>query len=359
MSGKVIRMRPPPFIKELSGRKPGDEAVLAALAARGTDQAALFASARKARDAAFPGRAAEVRSVIELSNVCRGRCRFCNIGSLPARERYTLGRAETVGIVARLYRERGRRVFLFQSGENPSKAFLRLVCGASREIKRSLPGTSIIACLGSLPRSQYKLLKAAGVDRYILKFETSDPALYAALKPGDSLRRRLKCLEDLAELGFETGTGGIVGLPGQTPESLAADLKLFRRFRPAMVSASVFIPGEVSALAGSPAGDLDTALNFMALLRLFFPGALIPSTSSLEKAAKGGQYRGLLAGANALTIHDGTPAALKPVFPIYSVDRVTPAEKFIRTITARAGLKAARPAGRRAGPRRKGGGSGL
>lgn len=333
-------IRLPSFIKSLSGRRPGRGAVLAALAARGADQAALFALARKARDAAFPGRAAEVRSVIELSNVCRGRCRFCNIGSLPPRKRYTLGRAETVSIVTRLYRERGRRVFLFQSGENPSKDFIRLVCAAVRDLKRSLPGISIIACLGSLPRAQYRRLKEAGVDRYVLKFETSDPALYAALKPGDLLRRRLKCLKDLVELGFEAGTGNIVGLPGQKPESLAADLELFRRFRPAMASASVFIPGEASALAGSPAGDIETALNFMALLRLFYPKALIPATSSLEKAFRGGQYRGLMAGANSLTIHDGTPAALKPVFPIYSTDRFTPAEKFIKKITAKAGLKA-------------------
>ena len=120
-------MRPPSFIKSLLSRKPGSGTILAALAARGADQAALFALARKARDAAFPRRAAELRSVIELSNVCRGRCRFCNIGALFPRGRYTLGRAETVSIVTRLYRERGRRIFQLQSGENPSNAFIRLV----------------------------------------------------------------------------------------------------------------------------------------------------------------------------------------------------------------------------------------
>jgi biotin synthase len=320
-----------------SGKLDG-RAVLAALAARGEDQAALFALARAARDAAFPRRTVEVRSVIELSNICRGRCRFCNIGSLPPRRRYALGRAEIVSIAARLYRKKGRRVFLLQSGENPSEDFIGPVCEAVRDIRRSLPGTSVIACLGGLSRSQYRRLKEAGADRYVLKFETSDPVLYAGLKPGNSLRRRLRCLRDLAELGFEIGSGNIVGLPGQKPESLAADLKLLRRFRPAMVSASAFIPGEVSALAGSPAGDIDTVLNFLALLRLFFPETLIPSTSSLEKAARDGQYRGLMAGANSLTIHDGTPAALRSVFPIYSTDRFTPAEKFIKRISARAGL---------------------
>ncbi|MEI7529564.1 MAG: radical SAM protein [Elusimicrobiota bacterium] len=332
-------MHTPPFVKDLSSRKPVLRAILAALASRGPDQAALFALARKARDAAFPLRTAEIRSVLELSNVCRVRCRFCNIGSLLPRERYVLRRAEIVSIVTRLYREKGRRVFLFQAGENPSETFIRLVCSAVGDIKRTLPGTSIITCLGSLPRAQYRLLKTAGVDRYILKFETSDPDLYAALKPGDSLRRRLKCLKDLTELGFEVGTGNIVGLPGQEPESLAEDLKLFRRFEPAMVSATAFIPGETSPLAGSPAGNIDLTLNFLALLRLFYPRTLIPSTSSLEKASRGGQYRGLMAGANALTIHDGTPIALRPVFPIYSTDRFTPTEKFIRGTAAKAGLE--------------------
>lgn len=321
----------------------------AALAARGAAQAELFALARAARDAAFPRRTVEVRSVLELSNICRRRCRFCNIGALEPGRGYALGGEEITAIVTRLYRTRGRRVFLFQSGENPSEGFLGSVCGAAREIKRSLPGTVLIACLGGLSPGQYRSLKEAGVDRYILKFETSDPALYAELKPGDSLRRRLRQFADLKRAGLEAGTGIITGLPGQKTESLVSDLRLFRKLEPAMASVSVFIPGEASALAGAPAGDLETALNFMALLRLAFPKALIPSTSSLEKAAPGGQLRGLLAGANALTIHDGTPPAKKPVFPIYSTRRFVPAEKFIKKIAAAAGLR----------PERRGSGAGV
>jgi len=316
-------------------------AARAALAARGGEQRELFALARKARDGAFPAMTAEVRSVIEVSNACRARCRFCNINALSPRKRYTLGREELAGIAARLYKERGRRVFLLQSGENPAEKFITMLCGAVADMKAALPGISVIACLGSLPKAQYARLKKAGVDRYILKFETSDPRLYAAVKPGDTLARRVRCLETLRGLGFGVGTGNIVGLPGQEPAGLLRDLLFFRRFSPEMASASVFIPGEDSSFSGRGPGNLDTALNFMALLRVFYPRALIPSTSSLEKARPGAQLQGLLAGANAVTVHDGTPEALKPVFPIYSVSRFTPEERFIKRIAAAAGLRPA------------------
>lgn len=324
---------------QLASPRTRADAALAALSARGAAQRELFALARRVRAAAFPGRKAELRSVIEVSNACRRRCRYCNISALPGRRRYSLGRAGIFAIAERLYRERGRRVFLLQSGENPSEKFLSGLCGAVSDIKSRLPGACVIACLGSLDTAWYARLRRAGADRYILKFETSDPALYAAAKPGDTLAARLGRLAALRRLGFRVGTGAIVGLPGQAPESLVRDLLLARRLRPAMVSASVFVPGEKSAYAGSPSGDLDTALNFMALLRIFCPRALIPSTSSLEKLRRGAQLRGLLAGANAVTAHDGTPAALKPVFPIYSTRRFTPEEKFIKRTAAAAGLK--------------------
>lgn len=328
-----------PLAARLASPRTRAAAALAALGARGAAQDELFALARRVRDAAFPGRAAELRSVIEVSNACRRRCRYCNFGALPAARRYSMDRAGIYGIAARLYRERGRRVFILQSGENPSARFLAGVCEAVSDIRRDLPGASVIACLGSLETAWYARLRRAGADRYILKFETSDPALYAAAKPGDTLAARLGRLAALRRLGFGVGTGAIVGLPGQTPESLVRDLLLARRLKPEMVSASVFVPGERSAYAGEPAGGLDAALNFMALLRVFCPGALIPSTSSLEKLRRGAQLRGLLAGANAVTVHDGTPAELKPVFPIYSVRRFTPEERFIKRIAAAAGLK--------------------
>jgi biotin synthase len=149
---------------------------------------------------------------------------------------------------------------------------------------------------------------------------------------------RIKCLEYLIKIGFEVGSGNIVGLPNQTINDLANDLFFISSFNLAMVSATTFIPGNGSCYYNKPMGDLNLTLNTMALMRIMYPWMLIPSTSSLEKAGNDGQYLGLMAGANTVTIHDGTPERLKRYFPIYSATRFIPNERHIRDIVRRAHL---------------------
>jgi biotin synthase len=182
-------------------------------------------------------------------------------------------------------------------------------------------------------------LKGSGADRYILKFETSNPELYKRIKPNDSLEKRVACIEGLIDLGFETGSGDIVGLPNQTLEDLIKDLFFISNFDLTMVSSSVFIPGEDSNYRDENPGNLDLTLNFMALMRIMYPWMLIPTTSSLERTKKGSQFLGLMSGANSVTIHDGTPEELKEYFPIYSINRFTPNEKYIRDIVLQANLQ--------------------
>ena len=85
-------------------------------------------------------------------------------------------------------------------------------------------------------------------------------------------------------------------------------------------------------------GSLDLTLNLMALMRVMYPHRLMPTTSSLEKPRPDGQYLGLMAGANTVTCHDGTPAELKRLFPIYSTKRCSPAGDHLAQIVERAGL---------------------
>lgn len=311
----------------------------AALLLRGAGQRKLFALARRARAAHFPGGKAEVRSVIEVSNICRQRCLFCNINRLSGSRKYLLPRPELLRIVRRLYRK-GRRVLLLQSGENGTKAYVDLVAGCVAAVKKEFPDLTVILSIGSLRPAQYARLRRAGTDRYILKFETSNPALYKKIKPGDSLAGRLKCLRSLVKLGFETGSGNMIGLPGQTLKDIVKDLRLVGRLGLTMASSSVFVPGEGSVYAGRPMGDLELTLNYMALMRVMHPHLLIPTTSALEKAGRGGQLRGLMAGANTVTVHDGTPTGVKRRFPIYSLDRFTPDERHIRAIASGAKLRA-------------------
>ncbi|MBN3040892.1 MAG: radical SAM protein [Candidatus Omnitrophica bacterium] len=327
-------------IKALEKNDYSKETLSAALQLEGLAQKQLFQLAQNKRDSHFPSQEVEIRSVIEISNVCLQKCNFCNIHASPKRNQYTLSAQDFSEITEHLY-SRGRRVILVQSGENTGQNFIDLVSKCLMAATRKYPDISFILCLGNLDYDQYKQLKDSGAQRYILKFETSNPAVYRLNKPKDDLKIRLDCLNKIIDLGFEAGSGNIVGLPGQSLDDLVSDLLLISSFELTMASSSVFVPGENSAYKDMPYGDINTTLNFMSLIRLMNPDLIIPSTSSLEKAKTGGQFRGILAGANSLTIHDGTPQNLKQSFPIYSLKRFIPDENYINDMLDKANLRPA------------------
>lgn len=303
----------------------------------GDAQMRLFALAQKRRIQYFPDNRCQVRSVIEISNICRQKCRYCAIGGKDQTTNYTLNSKQIVMLVDYLY-NKGRRVILLQSGENVSAKFIGEVVDAVRDIKSHHEDIRLILCLGDLAHEQYQALFDAGASDYILKFEASDEKLFAYCKPNDTLANRLRCIEDLCDIGFRVGSGNIVGLPTQTFGNIIDDLKLIHRLPLGMNSSTVFIPSENSAFGGEPMGNPDTTLNMMTLMRIMNPQRLMPTTSSLEKAVADGQYLGLLAGANTVTIHDGTPDNLQQYFPIYSQKRVRPQTEHFKDILIRANM---------------------
>lgn len=315
-----------------------DSDLSSALQFRGSEQAVLFTIARQIRDQSFPDRPAELRSVIEISNICKQRCNFCNIGA-PETTKYVIQPNDLLQLVDALYHERGRRVFLLQSGENNSQGFVNLVVASCRLIAQALPDVTLVLCIGNLTREQFRALRDTGVARYILKIESSNPQLYHLSKPHDNWDERKRCLDDLLELDFKVGSGIIVGLPMQRHDHLVADLTFMHRLPLSMVSATVFVPGAGTVYEREPPGDVHTTLNFMALLRIMHPAALMPTTSSLEKLLPDGQLWGLMAGANSLTIHDGTPERLQALFPIYDNKRFRPQDDRLLAIASNAGLR--------------------
>ena len=234
----------------------------------------------------------------------------------------------------------GRRVVLHQSGENPSENFVREVITAIRNIKTRHEDLRIILCMGDLTRDQYQRLYDVGAQDYVIKFEASNEELFKYCKPNDNLERRLKCIMDLSDIGYRVGSGNIVGLPHQTMEDLVSDLQLVHELPLGMNSTTIFIPAEDSEFAGETAGDANLTLNMMAIMRIMNPHRLMPTTSSLEKMIPDGQYLGLMAGANTVTIHDGTPEELQAYFPIYSTHRVRPQIEHFRDILNRANMTA-------------------
>lgn len=313
------------------------EVLKQALQLEGDDQLRLFEIARLLRSKSVPDNTVQVRSVIEISNICRQKCKYCIIGANDQKVNYSLNREEIFTLMDYLF-QKGRRTILLQSGENLNSDFVNDVAEAIEQIKQRHAELRIILCMGDMSREVYQRLYNAGASDYILKFETSNSALFSYCKPNDTLQNRLECIKNLAEIGFRVGSGNIVGLPGQTLDDLVNDLLLIHKLPLAMNSTTIFIPAEKSVFENEPAGNAVYTLNMMALMRIMNPYWYMPTTSSLEKMITDGQYLGLMAGANTVTIHDGTPEDLKDLFPIYSTKRVRPQKDHFVDIVSRAGF---------------------
>ncbi len=326
-------------VSALEAGEYSDEVLSEALQLKDDAQKELFLVARERRHRFFPDDRAQSRSVIEISNICRQKCRYCSIGGKDQKLNYTLNSAQMEMLMDYLY-EKGRRVILLQSGENPSEPFIQEVINAIGKIKEKHNDLRIILCMGDMTRDQYQRLYDAGASDFVLKFEASNEELFKYCKPNDDLSNRLRCIHDLNDIGYRVGSGNIVGLPKQTMQDLVSDLKLVHKLPLGMNSTTIFVPAENSDFAGEPAGDGNTTLNMMAVMRIMNPDRLMPTTSSLEKMIPDGQYLGLMAGANTVTIHDGTPEELQEHFPIYSTHRVRPQIDHFKDILKRAGMSA-------------------
>jgi len=305
---------------------------------KGKEQEFLFEVARKIREKSKFQNKVELRSVIELSNICSQKCRYCSI-SKDGKPSFVLSKEVVLNNVDFLAKK-GRRTFLLQSGENSNQKFVDDVAYCCSEITKKYPNSKIILCLGNLSYEQYKLLKESGASRYILKFETSDSKHHKFCRPSDTIENRLKHIETLLELGFQVGSGNIVGLPEQTLDNLIADLKLINKLKLSMVSATRFISSENSEFKNYSNSDIDLTLNFLAILRILKPNCLIPSTTSLAINKNQGQINGLMAGCNTITIHDGTPEEFEKNYAIYSQNRFSPNEQYCREIIEQCKLEA-------------------
>ncbi len=268
-----------------------------------TDDTALVdrlrSAAREVAVARF-GRRVFVRGLVEISNVCRNDCFYCGIRRSNTRvERYTLSADQVLAACARGY-ELGFRTFVLQGGEWGAERD-KWIADTVARIRNRYPDCAITLSLGEHSREAYAAFRQAGADRYLLRHETRNPDHYRSLHPDSlSLDHRLQCLCWLKELGYQVGTGMMVGSPGQTVDHLVEDLLFLRDFRPHMVGIGPFVPHHDTPLAGSPAGSVDLTTRIYAIVRLMLPDALIPSTTALATISPNGRLQGLLAGANVV-----------------------------------------------------------
>jgi biotin synthase len=308
------------------------------LQSKGDQQEELFSAARLARQTAFGNRVI-VRGLMEVTNACRVNCEFCPMRRDNMRRNtiFELSEAQIVSIAERI-KESGINIVFLQAGE--VKKTTQLVGNVLPEIRSLFGGVvELLLCLGNKKEEEYLFLKNQGATSYILKHETSDAELNEKMRHS-SFVNRVEGLRTLVRTGYKVGTGAIVGLPGQTIESLADDLLLAREIGAHMVSASPFIPAPDTPLAHHPPGDLSVTLNFIALARLMNPVWLIPSVSALETRRSGGQSAGLAAGANVLTVNF-TPVNERENYLIYGKDRYIVRNDHVNEIVAKAGLQRA------------------
>ena len=284
----------------------------------------LFEKSRAAARRCF-GNRIYIRGLIEFSNHCKNDCYYCGIRrgnrNVP---RYRL-RKEQILACAALGWELGFRTFVLQGGEDPYFTSSRMADIVSA-LKAAHPGCAVTLSMGELSREDYRLLRQAGADRYLLRHETADPVHYAKLHPAaQTLENRLACLTALKDLGFQTGTGFMVGSPYQTLDNLAGDLCFIQDFAPQMVGIGPYLPHHQTPFAGQPAGSMERTLFLIGLIRLMLPGVLLPATTALGTIHPEGREKGILAGANVV-MPNLSPADFRSSYTLYDNKLNTGAE---------------------------------
>lgn len=243
------------------------------------------------------GDTVHLRGLIEFSNICKRQCKYCGLRSANKEvERYRILRDELL-IYAKQAVQMGYKTIVLQSGEDDYYDTDKMI-EIIREIKKL--DVALTLSIGEKTYDEYKEFKKAGADRYLLRIETTDQKLYESMHPNASFENRRRCLYDLKSLGYETGTGCLVGLPEQTIDSLAEDILFFKELDADMVGIGPFIAHAQTPLNKAENGDFWLALKVMALTRLNLPDINIPATTAMETLNPNGRIIALKSGANVV-----------------------------------------------------------
>lgn len=273
-----------------------------------TDIDQLYAAAY-AEKLKHSGKKVFFRGIIEFSNICSKNCYYCGIRkSNKETPRYFLKIEEIIEAATFAY-EQGYGSIVLQSGEREDAEFVEFVEKVLREIKKIGNGAiGITLSVGEQTEDVYKRWFDAGAHRYLLRVETTNRELYKTLHPADhSFIRRVECLNIMKKLGYQVGTGVMIGLPGQTIEDLADDVLFFKETGVHMIGMGPFIPHHQTPLSDSIQDfenikdeQLELGLKMIAVTRLVLKNVNIASTTALQALSETGRELGLLSGANVI-----------------------------------------------------------
>lgn len=299
---------PPPYSFEMAE---------ALLQTGGKDHRMLCENANRIRDENM-GAEVFIRSIIEFSNVCRNDCHYCGLRRSNTRvRRYTMAADEILAALDGA-RAQGATTVVLQSGE--ANAYGDEALGALIRQIKTQTGMAVTLSVGNRPRDVYAHWRQCGMDRYLLRFETSDAELFGRLHPDGSLAERVQCLRDLKSLGVQTGSGFMIGLPGETLSVLANNIMVCRELALDMIGIGPFIAHADTPLAGQPnayAHDPELFFRALAVLRIFIPDAHIPATTAYDAVfPHTGRDRALQCGANVF-MPNATPVAYRGDYLLY------------------------------------------
>ena len=257
-----------------------------------------------------------IRGLIEFTNCCKNDCHYCGIRRGNTRcQRYRLSQEEILACCDAGY-GLGFRTFVLQGGEDPYFTRERMT-DLIQAIKSAHPDCALTLSVGEKDRDTYQEWFDAGADRYLLRHETANPGLYASLHPAElSLENRMRCLQDLKDIGYQVGCGFMVGSPGQTPEMIVEDLRFIQQFAPQMVGIGPFIPHQDTIYKNEVPGSAALTLRLLAILRLMLPSVLLPATTALGTVMDDGRQQGMRYGCNVV-MPNLSPSDVRKKYALY------------------------------------------
>lgn len=275
-----------------------------------------FATKARAIQQQHFGNGIYIRGLIEVSSYCRCNCFYCGI----RKDNFTAARYrlsdDDILLCCKKGFEKGFKTFVLQGGEDFQFSADR-VEELIKKIKQVCPGSAVTLSLGERDFATYKLWREAGADRYLLRHEAANAELYEKLHPQmQLLERRKECLFELKELGFQVGSGFMVGVPFQTINDLAEDIHFLQQLQPHMIGIGPFIPHKATPFSVYQPGKVELTLFLISLLRIIFPNALIPATTALNTLSRTGRVDGIKAGANVV-MPNLSPSAVRKKYDLY------------------------------------------
>lgn len=266
-----------------------------------------------------------IRGLIEFTNYCKNNCFYCGIRRGNGKiNRFRLNKEQIIECCQRGY-QAGFRTFVLQGGEDEyfSDDILTEII---RSIRERFNDCAITLSMGERGEDSYKKLYLAGANRYLLRHEAVNSALYSKLHPSQmSLENRINCIKALKRIGYQTGTGFMVGAPNQTIADIIQDIRFIEEISPQMIGIGPYIPHPDTPFNNYNSGSAAMTLRLIAIFRLMLPYALIPSTTALATIDPMGRILGLKAGANVV-MPNLSPGFAKQNYTLYKDKAISGAE---------------------------------